>query len=158
MGSSRIQWPTIFSKTSLKWRCLQYWGYLILKSDQFKILFFRFLEVVSSFAVQECYEHVKKMFDSLTEFHKLGCDILLLTQRPTTGGGGFLKLIGMPFRMLLNESESMRQILMHRQSALSMAGIRALHIVGCLNIQSELIIRYPQYWRHPYLRDVFRIR
>nr|CAD2185194.1 unnamed protein product [Meloidogyne enterolobii] len=87
-----------------------------------------FLEVVSSFAVQECYEHVKKMFDSLTEFHKLGCDILLLTQRPTTGGGGFLKLIGMPFRMLLNESESMRQILMHRQSALSMAGIRALHI------------------------------
>uniref|UniRef100_A0A915NIC6 Potassium channel domain-containing protein n=1 Tax=Meloidogyne floridensis TaxID=298350 RepID=A0A915NIC6_9BILA len=56
------------------------------------------------------------------------CDILLLTQRPTTGGGGFLKLIGMPFRMLLNESESMRQILMHRQSALSMAGIRALHI------------------------------
>ncbi|KAL7079776.1 hypothetical protein ACQ4LE_001170 [Meloidogyne hapla] len=87
-----------------------------------------FLEVVSSFAVQECYEHVKKMFDSLKEFNKLGCDILLLTQRPTTGGGGFLKLIGMPFRILLNESESMKQILMHRQSALSMAGIRALHI------------------------------
>ena len=116
-----------------------------MKSDQFKILSFRFLEVVSSFAVQECYEHVKKMFDSLTEFHKLGCDILLLTQRPTTGGGGFLKLIGMPFRMLLNESESMRQILMHRQSALSMAGIRALHIVGYLNIEANLIIRYPQY-------------
>lgn len=47
-----------------------------------------------------------------------------------SGGGGFLKLIGMPFRMLLNESESMRQILMHRQSAQSMAGLRALHIVS----------------------------
>lgn len=45
------------------------------------------------------------------------------------GGSGFLKLIGMPFRMLLNESESMRHILMHRQSAQSMAGLRALHIV-----------------------------
>ena len=39
-------------------------------------------------------------------------------------------MIGMPFRMLLNESESMRQILMHRQSAQSMAGLRALHIVS----------------------------
>ncbi|KAL3108490.1 hypothetical protein niasHT_015412 [Heterodera trifolii] len=87
-----------------------------------------FLEVVASFAVQECYEHVKRMFDSLAEFHKLGCDILLLARRPAAGGSGFLKLIGMPFRQMLNDSESMRQILQHRQSALSMAGIRALHI------------------------------
>uniref|UniRef100_A0A914GX09 Uncharacterized protein n=1 Tax=Globodera rostochiensis TaxID=31243 RepID=A0A914GX09_GLORO len=87
-----------------------------------------FLEVVASFAVQECYEHVKRMFDSLTEFHKLGCDILLLARRPATGGSGFLKLIGMPFRQMLNDSESMRQLLQHRQSASSMAGVKALHI------------------------------
>jgi len=98
------------------------------------------------------------MFDSLTEFHKLGCDILLLTQRPTTGGGGFLKLIGMPFRMLLNESESMRQILMHRQSALSMAGIRALHIVGCLNIQLESHYKIPPLLETPIFKRVFIIR
>ncbi|KAF7626028.1 hypothetical protein Mgra_00009793 [Meloidogyne graminicola] len=96
-----------------------------LQSSTYSLMF---LEIVSSFAVQECYEHVKKMFDSLKEFNKLGCDILLLTQRPTSGGGGFLKLIGMPFRMLLNESESMKQLLIHRQSTLLMAGIRALHI------------------------------
>lgn len=44
-----------------------------------------FLEVVASFSVQECYEHVKKMFDNLVKFHQLNCDILLLTKRPTTG-------------------------------------------------------------------------
>jgi hypothetical protein len=50
-----------------------------------------FLEIVASFAVQECYEHVKRMFDSLPEFNKLGCDILLLTRRPASGKVGFLR-------------------------------------------------------------------
>uniref|UniRef100_A0A915CPQ6 Uncharacterized protein n=1 Tax=Ditylenchus dipsaci TaxID=166011 RepID=A0A915CPQ6_9BILA len=87
-----------------------------------------FLEVVASFSVQENYEHVKKVFDHLTDFHKLDCDILLLTKRPATDGGGFLKLIGMPFRMLLNEKDSMKQILSHRQSVILLAGVKAIHI------------------------------
>lgn len=53
-----------------------------------------FLEVVASFSVQECYEHVKRMFDGLAEFHKLGCDILLLTRRPATGGQRVGKELG----------------------------------------------------------------
>jgi hypothetical protein len=35
--------------------------------------------------VNHSYEHVKRMFDSLPEFNKLGCDILLLTRRPASG-------------------------------------------------------------------------
>ncbi|KAI1729628.1 hypothetical protein Ddc_02280 [Ditylenchus destructor] len=86
------------------------------------------LEVCGNFSVMENYDHVKKLFEALSEFHRNSCDILLLTKRPNSGGGGFLKLIGMPFRILLNEEQSMKQILAHRQPVSKMAGTKAIHI------------------------------
>lgn len=53
-----------------------------LKKSAFELML---LEIVASFSVQECYEHVKKMFENLAEFQKINCDILLLTKRPTQG-------------------------------------------------------------------------
>jgi hypothetical protein len=87
------------------------------------------------------------VFNNLNEFHRHSCDILLLTRTQSgnrrlkydgvndqlvfccSEGGGFLKLIGMPFRMLLDENEALKHIMSHRQSAVSMAGLRAIHIV-----------------------------
>lgn len=51
-----------------------------LKNSAFDLIL---LEIIAS--AQECYEHVKKMFENLTEFQKFNCDILLLTKRPAQG-------------------------------------------------------------------------
>lgn len=53
-----------------------------LKNSAYELML---IEIAASFNIQECYEHLKKMFDELNEFRKLNCDILLLTKRPTQG-------------------------------------------------------------------------
>uniref|UniRef100_A0A914DHC8 Uncharacterized protein n=1 Tax=Acrobeloides nanus TaxID=290746 RepID=A0A914DHC8_9BILA len=96
-----------------------------VKNSEYDMMF---IEVVTSFSSPECAEQVLKMYERLHEFQVLNCDILLLTKGSTNGveGGGFLKLVGVPFRMLLNEEEATMRILQHRQSAVSIAGIKAI--------------------------------
>ncbi|KAE9547773.1 hypothetical protein FO519_009015 [Halicephalobus sp. NKZ332] len=96
-----------------------------IKSSSFGMLF---IQVVTSFSSPEASELVLKSYEKLPEFQRLNCDILLLTKGSGGEGSGFLKLVGVPFRMLLNEQESLSRILQHRQSALSIAGVRALHL------------------------------
>ncbi|KAH7730065.1 Protein T05H10.8 [Aphelenchoides avenae] len=95
-----------------------------VKNSAFDMLL---IEVVMSFTTPECAEHITKIYEQLGQFQAIGCDILL-TKGAASEGGGFLKLIGVPFRMLLDEEQSMARILQHRQSAVSMAGRQALHM------------------------------
>ncbi|KAK0395886.1 hypothetical protein QR680_001474 [Steinernema hermaphroditum] len=87
-----------------------------------------FLGVIMSFANPDTAEYIMNVYQKQNDFHKKGCDILLLTKGNGTDGGGFLKLIGIPFRMLLNEQEAMARLLQHRVSALTLAGTKALHL------------------------------
>uniref|UniRef100_A0AC34FQV4 Uncharacterized protein n=1 Tax=Panagrolaimus sp. ES5 TaxID=591445 RepID=A0AC34FQV4_9BILA len=87
-----------------------------------------FIQVVTSFASQEASELVLKSYEKLKDFQQFNCDILLLTKGSSTGGHGFLKLVGVPFRTLLDEEESLSRILQHRQSAVSLAGEKAISV------------------------------
>uniref|UniRef100_A0A1I7XYN4 FACT complex subunit n=1 Tax=Steinernema glaseri TaxID=37863 RepID=A0A1I7XYN4_9BILA len=93
-----------------------------------------FIGVIMSFANPDTAEYIMNVYQKESDFHKRGCDILLLTKGNGTDGGGFLKLIGIPFRMLLNEQEAMARLLQHRVSALTLAGAKAVHLfaeIGC---------------------------
>jgi peroxiredoxin len=85
-----------------------------------------FIEVV--FSINECAAHVLQIYEKHNEFQALNCDILLLTK--SGDGGGFLKLVGVPFRLLLDEEQSLARILQHRQSAVSIAGRRQITLVS----------------------------
>lgn len=59
-------------------------------------------------------------------------------------GGGFLKLVGVPFRLLLDEEQSLARILQNRQSAVSISGQKAIHLVSVSqnNLESDVISYY----------------
>ncbi|CAD5215025.1 unnamed protein product [Bursaphelenchus xylophilus] len=97
-----------------------------------------FIEVVYSFSSSDCAEHVLKMYEKLPQFQALDCDILLLTKSSGGEGGGFLKLVGVPFRLLLDEEQSLARIIQHRQSAISISGQRAIHLLAEISTDDKL--------------------
>ncbi|CAD5210201.1 unnamed protein product [Bursaphelenchus okinawaensis] len=97
-----------------------------------------FIEVVYSFSSPHCAEHVLKMYEKLPEFQALDCDILLLTKSSGREGGGFLKLVGVPFRLLLDEEQSLARIIQHRQSAISISGKKAIHLLAEISSDDKL--------------------
>ncbi|KAI6219247.1 hypothetical protein M3Y95_01119100 [Aphelenchoides besseyi] len=86
------------------------------------------IEIVLSFTANNCADHVLKMYEKLAAFQALNCDILLLTKSSGGDGGGFLKLVGVPFKLLLDEEQSLARILQHRQSAVSIASQKIINL------------------------------
>ncbi|KAK6020607.1 hypothetical protein OSTOST_13736, partial [Ostertagia ostertagi] len=73
-------------------------------------------------------QHIMDLYNKMTEFRKLGCDVYLLTRGPPIGtrGGAYIKLIGVPFRKLYDEEEALAELKAHRHSAMELVGWRAL--------------------------------
>ncbi|KAI6196531.1 hypothetical protein M3Y94_01120300 [Aphelenchoides besseyi] len=88
------------------------------------------IEIVLSFTANNCADHVLKMYEKLAAFQALNCDILLLTKSSGGDGGGFLKLVGVPFKLLLDEEQSLARILQHRQSAVSIASQKIINLLA----------------------------
>ncbi|VDM47330.1 unnamed protein product [Toxocara canis] len=86
------------------------------------------ITVIVSFSSPESAEHTLRMYENLNEFQKYGCDVLMLTKEDIGTGGGFLKIVGVPFRQLMGEQEALSRLLQYRQSAISLAGSKALHM------------------------------
>uniref|UniRef100_A0AC35GPI8 Uncharacterized protein n=1 Tax=Panagrolaimus sp. PS1159 TaxID=55785 RepID=A0AC35GPI8_9BILA len=107
-----------------------------VKSCAYDLLF---IQVVTSFATHEASELVLKSYEKLKSFQELNCDILLLTKGSSSGGHGFLKLVGVPFRTLLDEEESLSRILQHRQSAVSLAGEKAIRLFTEIILNDETL-------------------
>lgn len=84
--------------------------------------------VVRSFTSSEVTQHIVGLYNKMAEFHKLGCDVYLLTRGPPVGsrGGGYIKLIGVPFRKLYDENEALAELKAHRQNATDLVGWEAL--------------------------------
>ncbi|XGW07904.1 hypothetical protein V3C99_010767 [Haemonchus contortus] len=84
--------------------------------------------VVRSFNSAEVTQHIMGLYNKMDEFHKLGCDVYLLTRGPPIGsrGGGYIKLIGVPFRKLYDEEEALSELKAHRHSAVHFIGWESL--------------------------------
>ncbi|VDK60795.1 unnamed protein product [Anisakis simplex] len=87
------------------------------------------ISVVVSFEHSDCIEHTVRIFEHLHNFHECGCDVLMLTSGSAGKGGGFLKIVGVPFKHIMDEQEAFTRLLKCRQSAVSLAGSKALHKV-----------------------------
>uniref|UniRef100_A0A915ARK2 Uncharacterized protein n=1 Tax=Parascaris univalens TaxID=6257 RepID=A0A915ARK2_PARUN len=87
------------------------------------------ISVIGSFSAPESADHTVRIYENLAEFQKYGCDVLMLIKEDIGSGGGFLKIVGVPFRQLMGEEEALSRLLQHRQSALSLAGSKAMHMV-----------------------------
>uniref|UniRef100_A0A7E4W6V4 AhpC-TSA domain-containing protein n=2 Tax=Panagrellus redivivus TaxID=6233 RepID=A0A7E4W6V4_PANRE len=95
------------------------------------------VQYVANFACSDTSEMVLKTYEKLAEFQKLNCDILMLTKGSGAEGSGFLKIVGVPFRTLLDEKESLSRILTHRTSAVSVAGEKALHLCAEMSCSED---------------------
>ncbi|KAK5964168.1 hypothetical protein GCK32_006475 [Trichostrongylus colubriformis] len=84
--------------------------------------------VVTSFNSPEVTHHIMGLYNKMDEFHKLGCDVYLLTKGPPIGarGGAYIKLIGVPFRKLYDEDEALSELKTHRHSAVELVGWESL--------------------------------
>ncbi|KAI6184520.1 hypothetical protein M3Y97_00605300 [Aphelenchoides bicaudatus] len=89
-----------------------------------------FIEVV--FSLNNCADHVMKIYEKHKDFQDQNCDIFYY-------GGGFLKLVGVPFRLLLDEEQSLARILQHRQSAVSLCGQRAITMLAEIGDEPEFV-------------------
>jgi len=85
------------------------------------------VSIVSNFNSNQCAEYVLSLYEKIARFQDSGCDVILLKRGPGTKGGGYLKLVGVPFRVLLDEQESQARLRCARQSALALAGRNAIH-------------------------------
>uniref|UniRef100_A0A0M3I8Z1 TIR domain-containing protein n=1 Tax=Ascaris lumbricoides TaxID=6252 RepID=A0A0M3I8Z1_ASCLU len=86
------------------------------------------ISVIISFSAPESADHTVHIYENLAEFQKYGCDVLMLIKEDVGTGGGFLKIVGVPFRQLMGEEEALNRLLQHRQSALSLAGSKMVHM------------------------------
>ncbi|CAJ0606478.1 unnamed protein product [Cylicocyclus nassatus] len=84
--------------------------------------------VVSSFNSAEVNQRIMALYNKMSEFHSLGCDVYLLTKGPPIGsrGGSYIKLVGVPFRKLYDEQEALNELKTQRRSATQLAGWSAL--------------------------------
>ncbi|EYC45748.1 hypothetical protein Y032_0417g1089 [Ancylostoma ceylanicum] len=84
--------------------------------------------VVRSFNSPDTNQHILALYNKISEFHRLGCDVFLLTKGPPIGsrGGAYIKLVGVPFRKLYDEDEALTELKSHRLPAKKLAGWNAL--------------------------------
>ncbi|CAB3405213.1 unnamed protein product [Caenorhabditis bovis] len=75
--------------------------------------------VVRSFNKTEVNDYILELYKRIDQLRKLGCDVFLLTKGPPIGarGGGYVKLIGVPFRKLYDAEEAEKELKAHRKSA-----------------------------------------
>ncbi|RCN46395.1 hypothetical protein ANCCAN_07573 [Ancylostoma caninum] len=86
------------------------------------------LSLSRSFNSPETNQHILALYNKISEFHRLGCDVFLLTKGPPIGsrGGAYIKLVGVPFRKLYDEDEALTELKSHRLPAKKLAGWHAL--------------------------------
>ncbi|KAK6041069.1 hypothetical protein COOONC_21424 [Cooperia oncophora] len=93
--------------------------------------------VVRCFHSQEITQHIMGLYNKISEFRKLGCDVYLLTR-----GGAYIKLIGVPFRKLYDEDEALAELKAHRHSAMDLVGWEALVKGGTILVDKSGNVLY----------------